>query len=235
MIAARAYHVDTGELVSGHGNFTHREGSIAPTLLDYLQVLKRRKWTVLLIVLLVPATAIAKSESEAPTYQGSAQVLLNSQNLGDTIAGVTSTYVDPARVAQTKAELARVPAVLDKVVAAVPDAGLTEAELRKTSSVGTSLGSDFLTFSVKNSSPPLAMRLATAYARAFVDYQHALDTQAIQATLAKVERQLTQLEAAGETGTATYQSLTKSKRELEAFSAVQTPSAQVVQTATEAP
>ena len=97
-------------------------------------------------------------------YQASAQVLLDSQTSTN---GGTGGYVDPARVAETQAQLARVPPVLQLAIAAVPEAHLSQETLLKTSAVSTTLGSDLLTFSVKNTSPEVAMRLATAYATAF--------------------------------------------------------------------
>ena len=160
------------------------DGTIVPSLLDYVRVLGRRKVLFLLIVLLVPATAVALSLSQAPTYRASAEVLLSAQR----ISGVQPTYVDPARVAQTRAELARVPAVVDEVLAKVPSAGLDRKEFLESSAVSTTLGSDLLTFSAENSDPSLAMQLATEYAHAFTEYESHLEGAA-QTTSAQVVRE----------------------------------------------
>jgi succinoglycan biosynthesis transport protein ExoP len=162
-------------VATANRHVTPGEGTIAPSLLDYLRVLARRKLVFLLILLLVPATAVAVSLSQAPTYRASAEVLLTSQNMGDSASGVPPVYVDPARVAQTRAALARVPAVVDQVLAEVPGAGLDRTEFLESSTVSTTLGSDLLTFSVENSDPNLAMQLATEYAHAFTEYQQQLE------------------------------------------------------------
>jgi polysaccharide biosynthesis transport protein len=208
------------------------DGTIVPSLLDYLRVVGRRKLLFLSIVLLVPATALAVSLSQDPTYRASAEVLLTNQNLTGSVSGA-SPYVDPARVAQTQAELARIPAVVNRVLAEVPSAGLDRKEFLESSTVSTTLGSDFLTFSVEASDPPVAMRLATEYAHAFTQYQQQLDTAVIERTLDGVQQQLEELEASGQTATPTYSELQREERELTA--AAERPSAQVVQNAAEAP
>ena len=148
---------------------TSTDGTIVPSLLDYLRVLGRRKYLFLLIVLLVPATAVAVSLSQAATYRASADVLLTPADTGG-----QPVFFDPQRVAQTQAQLARVPDVVDQVLAAVPNAGLDQEEFLASSTVSTTLGSDLLTFSVENSDPRLAMELATEYANAFTEYREQL-------------------------------------------------------------
>jgi len=138
-----------------------REGAIAPSLLDYLQVVRRRKLLFLLIVFLVPAMAVALSLRQSPTYSASAEVLLTPKD----------ALVQPGATAQTQAQLARVGEILSAVTRKVPEAGLTQATLRKASAVSSVPGVDILTFSVKSSTPALAMRLATAYAEAFKTYK----------------------------------------------------------------
>ena len=127
------------------------------------------------------------------------------------------TFVDPQRVAQTQATLARVPAVVDQVLEAVPNAGLDQEEFLESSSVSTTLGSDILTFSVENSDPALAMELATEYAHAFTEYQRQLDNEAAERQLADVQQQLAQLEANGDgPGTPNYDALQRREETLAA-------------------
>lgn len=210
------------------------DGTIVPSLLDYVRVLGRRKLVLLLIVLLVPATAVAVSLKQAPTYQASASVLLSNPNVVDNVTGAQPGYVDPARVAQTLAELARVPAVVDAVLAEVPAAGLDRTEFLESSTVSTTLGSDLLTFSVESSVPSLAMQLATEYAHAFTDYQQQLKTQGVEAALAGVRQRLAELEESNATDTPEYKTLQRREQQLAAEAAARTPSAQVVREADKA-
>jgi non-specific protein-tyrosine kinase len=210
-------------------NVTPTDGTIVPSLMDYLRVLGRRKLVFLLIVVLVPATAVAVSLSQAPTYRASAEVLLEPRDLG-------AAYVDPQRVAQTRAELARVPAVVDTVLDSVPSAGLDKNEFLESSTVSATLGSDILTFSVENSDPRFAMRLATEYANAFTEYQRRLDNQRVENMLDQVRQQLAQLEADGEgAGSPNYDALQRREEALATAATAQTRSAQVVNPAGEAP
>jgi polysaccharide biosynthesis transport protein len=161
-VATANRHVSTGE------------GTIVPSLLDYLRVLGRWKVLFILIVLLVPATAVAISLSQEPTYRASAEMYLDTHaNSGGT------QYIDPQRTAQTRAELARIPAVVDQVLKAVPNTGLDRTEFIESSDVSTTLGSDILTFTVENSDPTVARQLATTYAQAFTEYQEQLGSETV--------------------------------------------------------
>ena len=150
------------------------DGTIVPSLLDYLRVLGRRKVLFLLIVLLVPATAVAVSLSQPPTYRASAEVLLGTPPVGNS-TGV-QPYSDPQRGAETLAKLARVPDVVNRVLEEVPDADLDRKEFLASSTVSAALGSDILTFSVENSDPQLAIQLANEHTHAFTDYAQELET-----------------------------------------------------------
>jgi polysaccharide biosynthesis transport protein len=200
---------------------TPTDGTIVPSLLDYLRVLGRRKVLFLLIALLVPAAAVAASLNQAPTYRASAEVLLDPQDLGE-------ANIDPQRVADTRAELARVPAVVDQVLDAVPSAGLDRKEFLASSAVSATLGRDLLTFSVDNSDPRLATRLATEYANAFTEYQRKLDAATVENELKEVRHQLAELKASGAAGSQTYEALQHREETLASLAAAQTPSAQVV-------
>jgi polysaccharide biosynthesis transport protein len=185
------------------------DGRIVPTLADYLDVLRRRWWIFLLTVLLVPAVAVALSLRQPPAYQASAEVLLKPR----TSDGQPS---DPARAAQTAAELARLPEVATRTIRASGVRDLTPAEFLKQSSVSTALGSDIMTFSVTNSQPEIAKRLGSAYAQTFSKYQHDLTTQELKRTQSAIRRQLRELEASGLKGSAQYRMLAQNDREVTA-------------------
>jgi succinoglycan biosynthesis transport protein ExoP len=155
---------------------TPPDGTIVPSLLDYLRVLGRRRVLFLLIVLLVPATAVAASLSQAPTYRASAEVLIGTPTAVGNGTGV-QPYVDPQRVAETLAKLARVPDVVNRVLEEVPNADLDRKEFLESSTVSAALGSDILTFSVESSDPQLAIQLANEHAHAFTDYAQELETE----------------------------------------------------------
>ncbi|MDX6411518.1 MAG: Chain length determinant protein, partial [Gaiellaceae bacterium] len=100
------------------------------TLRDYVQVVRRRRWIILQAVVLDPLAAVLFSLHQQKLYQASAQVLLSSQNLAAQLTGTQSTGINlqPDRIAQTQAEIARVPELAKKVLAHVGGSGLTVQE-----------------------------------------------------------------------------------------------------------
>ena len=208
------------------------ETQSAPTLRDYLLILKRRKWTFLLVVLLVPTVAVLVSMHQQKTYQATAKVLLSQQSLPSIVTGVQQpSTVDPARVAQTQAQLARVPRVTNRVLRAVPEAELTLRKFLAASTVSAGAGSDLLTFAVIHTNPDIAIRLANEYARAFTTYRRSLDSEQIRRTRDSVQKQLAELEAENQRGSPLYRSLVETDSQLRTIEALQTPPAVVAEEA----
>src|ERR687885_2846303 len=96
-------------------------GHDAPTLRDYLQIVRRRKLVILLTVVLTPVVAVTLSLRQERLYQGTAQVLLNRQNLANTLTGTQdpNLYQPADRLAVTQAKLARVGAVAEQTLLAL--------------------------------------------------------------------------------------------------------------------
>lgn len=196
---------------------------MAPSLTDYLDVIQRRKWLLIQAVVLVPAVAAFLALNKAPSYQATAQVLLNQQNAVPSLT-TSQGYVDPARAAQTEAELARVPAVANRAVKAARVPGLTSKAFLKQSSVTPSAGSDFLTFKVIDGQPAMASRLVSLYARTFTDYRHELDTATLERGRLAAARRLAQLTSAGLKGSSLYKSVALQERQLATLLTLQQPS-----------
>lgn len=205
----------------------------AATLRDYLHVLRRRKWLVVQAAVLVPAAAIAFSLHQQKLYQASAQVLLSSQNLANELTGTqqTGVNVQADRVAQTQADVARVPAIAARVLRRVPGSGLSVQRFLSRSSVTTAANADLLTFEVVNRDPALARRLVDEYASSYTVYRRNLDTAAIHAALQNVDARVRQLVDAGGRGGALYASLVEREQTLATMQALQTSNAAVVQQA----
>ena len=205
----------------------------AATLRDSLQVARRRRWIILQATVLVPAAAIAFSLHQQKRYQASAQVLLSSQNLANTLTGTQNSGVSlpPDRIAQTQADVARVPELARRVLERVPGSGLTPQELLDSSSVSTATNADLLTFRVTHHDPALARRLVNAYAQAYTLYRRQLDTAAIERALAGVRTRLAELARAGDRRSALYASLVERQQTLQTMEALQTSNASVVQRA----
>jgi len=213
--------------------FTSGTGGGAPSLLDYLHVLSRHKWTFLATFLLVPFVAVVLSLKQTPVYEATADVLLKPPTAGD-IGGVPVGTVDPARFAETQALLARVPNVAEAALKKVPNADLTVEEFLKNSGVVQTPGSDYLTFTFKSSDPRLATALATAYARAFTQYSLDNYLKPYRDHLDDVKTQLEQMAVDGDTHSARYKDLLENERDLEANISFPQDSAEVVREASKA-
>jgi polysaccharide biosynthesis transport protein len=205
----------------------------AATLRDYLHVLRRRKWIILQAAVLVPAAAIGFSIHQQKLYRASAQVLLSSQNLATELTGTqqTGVSVQPDRVAQTQADVARVPAIAARVLRRVPGTGLTVQRFLSRSGVSTATNADILTFEVMNRDAALARRLVDEYAASYTVYRRSLDTAAIHTALQSVDARIGQLVDAGGRGGALYASLVERQQTLATMQALQTSNAAVVQQA----
>jgi tyrosine-protein kinase len=218
----------------------------AVTLHDYLRVVRRRKWVVLLAVLIVPLLAVAFSLHQQKRYEASADVLLNSETLATTVPGIPQTGLseDPVRVAQTQAEVARGPEVVRDALRTVSSARLTVGGFLADSSVSSSPTSDILTFAVASPDPTLAKELANAYARAYSVHRQQLYTDSIERALADVQQRLRRLDRSGATlqrtgaaiGALTrygslYTSLIDRQQTLESMQALQPSAASVLRQA----
>src|SRR5712692_3646488 len=100
------------------------KGHQEQTLADYVAVVRRHIWTIAIIAVVVPVSAYVVSSRQSKVYSASSKVLLSRQDLGSALTGVPNaeSYSDPARVAQTQAEIARTPEVAQQ---AIKRAGIT--------------------------------------------------------------------------------------------------------------
>jgi capsular exopolysaccharide synthesis family protein len=207
--------------VQGGGTGIPTHGSEPSALSHHLHVLRRGAWIVLLVTAVATAAAYFVSQRQEKLYQASADVFLGTQNLGATLENVAQPYVDPARASQTQAEIARVPAVAQRALAAAGVTNRTPTALLDESSVSASPDSDLLTFTVTDREPDIAIRLASAYARAYTNYRHQLDTASLVSARREVEKRLEELKATGAERSAPYANLLDKDQQLRTMELLQ--------------
>jgi succinoglycan biosynthesis transport protein ExoP len=192
-------------------------------LRDWLSVLSRQRWIVLLAVTVAPLLAFAASQSQERLYQASATVLLNEQSRSTAAALnlANAPSSPPDRYAATQAKLARVDPVAQSAVRAPRLPHRTAAALLASSSVSATPTDDLLTFSVEDPDRGVATRLANAYARAFTRYRHRLDNAALSAALQDIRRKLDEIVAAGGGGSALFRRVEATQRDLEDLQTLQ--------------
>src|SRR5438067_2721229 len=134
-------------------------GGRETTLRDYLHVLQRRKWIVLVVLGVFVAGAVAYSLQQQRLYQATAQVLLSTQNLAGQLTSTQqpiSGGQTPERIAQTQADVAILPNVARNALRRAGNRTLTPQQLLKQSSVVAQPNADILEFSVTNHDPSRA-------------------------------------------------------------------------------
>jgi capsular exopolysaccharide synthesis family protein len=203
------------------------------TLRDYLHLLWRNKWIVLLVSITIPLTAVFVSRREAALYQASAEVLLHPENLAANVTGIEDpNQFNPSRTAATQAQIARVPEVARRTLAAEGLKDRSPSDLIGASTVSTDDESDILTFTVADPSRALPARLANEYARQYILYREELDAREIRAAREATEARIAELEASGDTRSALHATLTEKAQQLDALETLQTPRADLVRPAT---
>jgi succinoglycan biosynthesis transport protein ExoP len=203
------------------------------SLSGYLRVLRRRKWIAVQAIVLIPAAAVAISLQQGAKYRASSQVLLSRQNLPASLNGVSDpTFsVDPNRLPQTQADVARLPVVATRTIAALRLHDRSAAALLAESRVSPSSTADVLTFSVTDRVPKLAQRLSTEYARQYIAYSEQISTGAIERARLEVQSRLGQLEVAGDSHSALHDTLAEKEQQLATMAALQTGNATLAQPA----
>jgi polysaccharide biosynthesis transport protein len=203
------------------------------TLRDYLHLLWRNKWIVILVSITIPLAAVLVSKREAALYQASAEVLLHPENLAANVAGIEDpNQFNPSRIAATQAKIARVPEVARRTLAAAGLKDRSPSDLIGASTVSMDDESDILTFTVADTSRALPARLANEYARQYILYRQELDEREIRAAREATEARIAELEASGDTRSALHASLTEKADQLDALETLQTPRADLVRPAT---
>jgi tyrosine-protein kinase len=195
-------------------------------------VLRRRKWVIAQAVALLPLAAVLYSLQQSQLFEASAEVLLSRQNLAATLTNTQDPLASQQaeRVAQTQADVARVPTVAARVLEA---AGVNRApeQLLQASSVRPKPDSDLLVFKVRDHHPDTAARLASIYAGQFTLYRRELDTAAFKRARRELDERIARLEANGDHGTPLYANLVDKEQQLRTLEALQVSNAYVVRSA----
>jgi tyrosine-protein kinase len=201
--------------IAVRGPAVERTGTSPVTVADYLSVLWRRKWILIVLPLLTGVVAYAITQQGTPTYRADARVLLSRT---DVVSGVTNTQ-DPAvfdspRYLRTQASIARSPTLATRVVSAARVSALTPAALLRSSSVTPEAESDLLRFSFTSLDAENAMRVVNAYASEFTKFKSELDTVRVDNALREIRTRLRSLERRDLADGAAYQALTQYQSQL---------------------
>jgi len=196
------------------------------SLVDYLDILKRRGIVILTATVLVAGVAFVLSQQATKVYRASAEVLLNRQDLGSAVTGTQDPTLssDPTRIAQTQAAIARLPEVATRALALAGVRGRSAYDLLQSSAVHSNVDSDILSFSVDDRDPAIATKLATGYAQAFTVVSRNLATATLNKARLELERRLKAFNTAAERSSQLYKNIASQVQALETMELLQNPS-----------
>ncbi len=149
-------------------------------------VLRERKWTIILVALLVTGAALSLSFIETPVYTASAQVLVQSGQ-GDSAASASSAMATEKQVASSAA-VARL-VISNLHLSTTPEALLTNV------SVDVPVSTQVLNISYSDASPRTAQVTAQAFANAYLDFRGQQLLASLNSSLDPIKAQIQDLTA----------------------------------------
>lgn len=212
-------------------------GVVAPPLASaqsvegLIRVARRRLVPIVSLTLLVPMILLVLRLGQERQYEASSEVLISGDDLAASLTTGQSAYSDAQtadRRMETQIQLARVPALADRIVAAAGPGSGTSEEFLAASSAQAKPKADLLVLTVKSGSPTQAKELAGLYAVEFSKYRQQLDTTELEAVAQSLRQELEAIGSTTEPASPLQQDLQDKLRQIQTLQALQTSSAVVV-------
>jgi capsular exopolysaccharide synthesis family protein len=154
-------------------------------LREYLRVIRTRKWSIILVTLLLTGVALFFSFRQVPVYQSTTKVLVEPFSLNP--AQATSTLVD----LETEQGLVATQPVAERAAAAL-GGNRTPASLLSGLSVEVVPNTQFLLIRYSSTDPAFAAAASGAIATSYIEYRRDEQRGRIQTQLTEVTAQLGQ-------------------------------------------
>jgi succinoglycan biosynthesis transport protein ExoP len=177
------------------------------TVADYLAIIRRRKWIVLLPPLAAAVAAYLLSAGQSPLYRASADVLVNRASVVTALTGVDLSGGDPTRYLTTQASIARDPVLAKRVADRSGIPGMTAGRVLSESQVTPANDADIVTITVTDPDQAAATQLANTYVKEFTEFTKERATQSVDDALNSLQARLRSLAADGQANSALYASL----------------------------
>ncbi len=166
-------------------------GSDVTDIGEYLAILRTRKWTVILVTLLVVAGALAFSFRQTPIYESTSKILVKPVSSAAQVSQTTTTLIS----LETEREIMQSSEVAQRVAEDIepPEsaADLVEQHLEITVPGETQV----LEVTFSDTDPLRARDGADAFTEAYLDYKTEQATQAIEALRRPLQSQIDELTA----------------------------------------
>ena len=159
------------------------------TLRDYGGVVRRRKWIVIVSVLLAVVVAVVLTALQTPIYESSSEVLVQPRGVGG-LYNNQDTYRDLDRAIQTEIQVIEGEAVQFRVQ---ENLGLQQPPSPvSVSQVGVT---DVISVSVRDANPANAQTLANAYAEAYIEIRREQSVGELLSAVNEVQLAINDLQA----------------------------------------
>lgn len=149
---------------------------------SYTGPILRHIWLISFVVVAMTAAAYAVADAQPAEYQATSELLVNQgpavalPNVGSTRA---TDSLSLERQVSTQLQLGRIPAIATQALVNARIRTMTAAQLLRHVSLASKPDADLLTVTVTASSPELARRLSSAYAKAVSTYEQSLLSNAL--------------------------------------------------------
>ncbi len=152
---------------------------------EYLRVLRRRKWVVVLVAVLAAGGALGFALSQDKIYQASAEILLehrSTRNLFDAVQDIG----DPSRLPQTEMKVMQSQPVREEVRKRI---GMAPAI-----TTGQSGSADVIDLTARSTVPATAAKIANTYAEAYINYRRTSTVDDILAASNEIQLRIDDLQ-----------------------------------------
>ncbi len=141
------------------------EGGNGSSLVDPIQVVRRRLWVVALVAILVSAAALGVSLLQQPTYEASVKFLVGQEGGGDSV-NLQNEVQGLQQISETMVEAVRTRPVAQEVIDKLGLQMTPEALMRDLDAEQVG-GTQFVEVSYKASDPETAQRVANSVGDTF--------------------------------------------------------------------
>ncbi|AIQ62670.1 capsular biosynthesis protein [Paenibacillus stellifer] len=138
------------------------------TMLDYLNLIKKRLWLIVLFVLISCGTTYYFSKNYVvPVYEASGQLLVNNGAVSAD-GNNNNNLVYSLNLIMSYKELIKSPAIMNKVASAHPELKLTGDQLASKVAIRSSEGSQIINLSVQDTNYEKAANIVNAVSQTFI-------------------------------------------------------------------
>lgn len=162
-----------------------------PDLREYLMVLRSRRWTIALIVVLVVGSTLAFSVRQTPVYESTVRVLVKPINPSQVVQGVSLASVIDL---ETERGLVQSP-VVAKLAAQGLGGDAQPSDILTNVSVAVPANTEFLDITYASTNPREAALGAQAFAEAYLGFRRQQALDAFSTASQGYERQIEQAQA----------------------------------------